>query len=108
MLAASSEHFNMVPAWEQTLDFAAKHGVKVMLEHGLLSPGTMQSPDQIAALDALIDRVKKHPALESYYVLDEPKATDFSLLQKMVQHLRERDPKHLAFITMLPDRKSVV
>lgn len=92
----------MVPAWEQTLGFAAKHKVKVMLEHGLLSPDSLHSPEKLKALNALIDRVKTNPALESYYIVDEPQIPAFAELGKLVAYLRKRDPDHLAFINLLP------
>lgn len=99
---ASRENFNMIPAWEQTLDYASKHGMKVMLEHGLLSPETVRSEVKLKELDGLIERIKGHPALEAYYIVDEPKANSFADLERMVAHLREKDPKHLAFVNVLP------
>lgn len=53
-------------------------------------------------LDVLIERVKGHPALEAYHILDEPGAAAFPALGRLVAYLKERDPKHLAYINLLP------
>jgi hypothetical protein len=68
----------------------------------LLAPGTLDNPEQRAKLDALIDRVRKHPALYSYFITDEPSAAAFPALGKLVAYLRERDPAHLAYINLFP------
>jgi hypothetical protein len=53
-------------------------------------------------LDALIQRVKAHPALEAYYLTDEPGAGAFAALGRLVAYLRERDPAHFAYINLFP------
>jgi len=53
-------------------------------------------------LDALIERVKRHPALEAYFLTDEPGAGAFAGLGKLVAYLRARDPAHLAYINLFP------
>jgi len=50
----------------------------------------------------LIDRVKKHPAFYSYYIIDEPSATTFKDLGKLTSYLRERDPAHMPYINLFP------
>ena len=50
----------------------------------------------------LIARVRHHPALYDYYITDEPSATNFAALGKLVAYLRERDPAHLAYINLFP------
>lgn len=92
----------MIPAWLETLDFAQKHNIKVMLEHGLLTPHIANDANKLQELAQLIDSVKQHPALESYYLFDEPKQSDLDSVGKMVQFIRERDPNHFCFVNMLP------
>jgi hypothetical protein len=53
-------------------------------------------------LDALVARLRRHPALYSYYLTDEPNATNFPALGRLVAYLRERDPAHLAYINLFP------
>ena len=53
-------------------------------------------------LDALIARVRNHPALYSYFIVDEPNVAAFPGLGKLVVYLRQRDPAHLAYINLFP------
>ena len=98
----AAEHFTLTWVPEQGLDVAARHGLRAMLHEGLLSPASLDDPDKRAQLDALIARVKGHPALFAYYILDEPNASAFPALGRLVAYLRERDPAHLAYINLFP------
>ena len=95
--------FNLV--WcgsEAELDVAHRHGLRGQLTSGLLSPASLDDPNRLGQLDALIARVSKHPALYSYHLIDEPSASRFPSLGKLVAHLRDRDPQHLAYINLFP------
>jgi len=94
--------FNLVWCGEKELDAAQRHGLRAQLQDGLLTPGTLDNPGQRAKLDALIARVRKHPALYSYFITDEPSAAAFPALGKLVAYLRKRDPAHLAYINLFP------
>jgi hypothetical protein len=94
--------FNLAWCSEATLDVARRHGLRGMLENGLLNPATLDNADQRRKLDELIDRVRIHPALYAYYITDEPSAAQFPALGRLVAHLRERDPAHLAYINLFP------
>lgn len=94
--------FNLLWCSEKELDLVARHGVRGILSDGLLVPASLEQPEARAKLDALIDRVKGHPALYSYYLTDEPNTKDFPGLGKLVSYLRQRDPAHLAFINLFP------
>ena len=94
--------WNLVWCGEQELDVAQRHGLRVQLQDGLLAPGTLDNPGQRAKLDALITRVRNHPALYSYFITDEPSAAAFPALGKLVAYLRERDSGHLAYINLFP------
>ena len=87
---------------EEGLDVAARHGLRAMLTNDLLKPATLEDDAKRAKLDVLIDRVKNHPALEAYFLTDEPGAGAFPGLGKLVAYLRERDPAHLAYINLYP------
>jgi hypothetical protein len=95
--------FNLV--WcntEKELDVAQRHHLRAQFQDGLLSPEVLDNPAQRAKLDALVARVRQHPALYSYFVRDEPSAADFPALGRLVAYLRQHDPAHLAFINLLP------
>ncbi|MBN1442182.1 MAG: hypothetical protein JXA90_05700, partial [Planctomycetes bacterium] len=98
----AAEHYNLTWVPVEGLDAAAKHGLRAMLTSSLLNPATLDDADRRAELDALIARVKRHPALEAYYIVDEPGAPAFPALGKLVAYLRERDPDRLAYINLFP------
>ncbi len=98
----AAEGFNLTWVPEEGLDVAARHGLRAMLQSDLLRPDVLDDAAKRAELDALIARVKKHPALEAYYITDEPGAGAFPGLGKLVAYLRERDPAHLAYINLYP------
>jgi hypothetical protein len=87
---------------EAELDVVQRHGLRAQFQHPLLSPKSLDDPATKAKLDALIDRVRKHPALYAYYVTDEPSAAAFASFGRLVAYLRERDPSHLAYINLFP------
>jgi hypothetical protein len=94
--------FNLVWCGEKELDVAQRHGLRGQLTDGLLSPAALEDSAQREKLDALIARVRSHPALYDYFITDEPSATNFPGLGKLVAYLRERDPAHLAYINLFP------
>ncbi|MCL5096767.1 MAG: hypothetical protein M1608_04410 [Candidatus Omnitrophica bacterium] len=94
--------WNLIWCHENELDTAQKYGLRAMLIDGLISPQSLDNPDKKAQLDALIERVKKHPALYAYFITDEPNASAFPALGKLVAYLRERDPAHLGYINLFP------
>jgi hypothetical protein len=94
--------WNLVWCGEHELDVAARWGLRAQLQDGLLAPASLENPAHREQLDALIQRVREHPALYSYFIADEPNATNFPALGKLVAYLREKDPAHLAYINLFP------
>ena len=94
--------FNWAWSHEPQLDLLAKHQLRALLNDDLLRPDSLNDPARRERLDALIERVKHHPALYAYHVVDEPAAGAFPALGKLVAYLRERDPAHLAYINLMP------
>ena len=87
---------------EDRLGVARRPGLRGMLRDGLLSPASLDDPRRREKLDALIERVRVHPALYCYYITDEPGAEEFPGLGKLVAYLRRRDPAHMAYINLFP------
>ena len=98
----AAEGFNLTWTPPEGLDVAARHNVRAMLQSPLLRPEVLDNPAKRAELDALIQRVKDHPALEAYFHTDEPGAGAFPGWGRLVAYLREKDPKHLAYINLFP------
>ena len=94
--------WNLVWCNESELDTARRHGLRALLTHPLLAPASLDEPQKRAQLDALIERVRIHPALYAYFLTDEPNAAQFAALGRLVAHLRTRDPAHLAYINLFP------
>ena len=97
-----AEGFNLTGTSEAGLDAVARHRLRAMLIDNLIKPEVLDDPAKRQQLDALIDRVKNHPALEAYFLDDEPGAKAFRGLGKLIAYLKERDPAHLAYINLFP------
>lgn len=82
------------------LDIFHRHGMRAMLELG--ANWDPNDPAQAKALDEKIARMRDHPALYAHYLKDEPGATAFAALGRLVAYLRERDPAHMAYINLFP------
>lgn len=102
LAAVADQGYNLTWVPADALDLAAKHHLRAMLTDGLLSPATLDDPARRAELDALIEKVKNHPAMEAYYITDEPGAGAFPGLGQLVAYLRQRDPAHMAYINLFP------
>lgn len=95
--------WNLVWCHEKELDVAHRHGLRAILYHPLLSDlNATGDPERLKQLDALIERVKDHPALDSYYIVDEPNAEKFPAIAKHIDHIRSKDPARLCYINLLP------
>ncbi|MEK7686002.1 MAG: hypothetical protein AAB466_11325 [Verrucomicrobiota bacterium] len=94
--------WNLVWCGEKDLDLVRRHGLRGQLQDPLLAPASLEDPAQREKLDALIARVRQHPALYAYFITDEPNATNFPALGKLTAYLRERDPARLAYINLFP------
>jgi hypothetical protein len=94
--------WNLVWCTEKELEVAGRHGLRAQLQDPLLNPASLDNPQQSTNLDALISRVKTNPVLYSYFITDEPNATNFPGLGKLVGYLRKKDPAHLAYINLFP------
>jgi len=94
--------FNLVWSKENELDIVHKYGMRAMIHDQLLTVQALETPENTDRLNAFIDRVKNHPAMYAYYITDEPNASQFPALGKLVEHIRKRDPAHLAYINLFP------
>ncbi|WP_337177563.1 hypothetical protein [Paludisphaera sp.] len=86
----------------EELDVAHRHGLRGLLSDPVIVPASLEDDGRREALAALIERVREHPAMYAYHLVDEPSAGAFPALGKLVAFLRERDPAHLAYINLLP------
>jgi hypothetical protein len=90
---------------EQThkmLDLCQQVGLKALVTDSRMPLAIGGSEKNKAAIDAVIKEYAGHPALFGYFITDEPGAPAFEGLREVVAYLREKDPKHPAFINLLP------
>jgi hypothetical protein len=86
------------------LEVARRNGLRAMyVDRSLLLPASLDDPALRQRLDALVDSVRNHPALYAYHLVDEPGASKFAGLARIVEYLRRRDPAHLAYIDLYPN-----
>lgn len=75
------------------LDMAEKAGIKVLLHFHPIIAGLPKS---------YVDAVKNHPALDSYYVWDEPDSiAQLEKLAPIVKNIQTWDPDHHAYVNAL-------
>ena len=77
--------------WANTtsqLDTAYAHGLRAMWT------GSLD--------DSVVNSIRNHPALYSYYLCDEPSTARFDELAATVSRLRGLDPDHMAYINLFP------
>ncbi|MBM4084896.1 MAG: hypothetical protein FJ272_08920 [Planctomycetes bacterium] len=98
--------WNLVWCKESELDVAHRHGLRAYLSDPLFSGAgalaTLDDPVKTERLEALIQRVKNHPALYAYHLKDEPSATTFPGWARLADFIRQRDPAHLAYVNLYP------
>lgn len=97
------ENFNLTWTNESGLRNAERNGIKaILLEQAVITLDALDNAQSKAKLDALIERVRNNPALEAYFVIDEPSVQQFPALGRLVAYLQEKDPAHLPYINLLP------
>ncbi len=84
------------------LDHCQAVGMKAIIMDPRMIYSIDGNPKNKQALDAIIKDYSDHPALLGYHIVDEPGAGAFKGLGDVVAYLKEKDPKHLAYINLLP------
>jgi hypothetical protein len=88
--------FSNADAIATALDAAGKAGVKLMIS----CPELKTEPEKTAT------RFKNHPALEGYYLGDEPGRPLFEELGELNKRLKSADDIHYSFVNLYPDINS--
>jgi len=88
--------FTNADAIASGLDAAGKAGIKLMIS----CPELKSEPEKTAK------RFKNHPALEGYYLADEPGKTQFQELADWAKRLKAFDDKHYSFVNLFPNINS--
>jgi len=88
--------FSNADAIALALDAAAKAGIKLMIS----CPELKADPEKTA------ERFKNHPALEGYYLGDEPGKPQFQDLTDWAKRIKTIDKKHYCFVNLFPNINS--
>lgn len=88
------------------LDTAKAAGLKAFLQDNRMPMAISGVDDAKSRLDAIVADYAKHPAFAGYFITDEPNASAFKGLGEVVAYLREKDPKHPAYINLFPNYAS--
>ena len=87
----------------RALDVAARHGLKMWVNDARVDQYNGLRPDWQAQLAAVVADLGAHPALDGYFIIDEPSRDQFADLGLVVTRLRELDPTRVPYINLLPD-----
>ncbi|MBM3475300.1 MAG: hypothetical protein FJX75_18720 [Armatimonadetes bacterium] len=93
--------FNSAVAWGTTVD-GAREGLQAAQDAGLKAILELSAflrdqynPD---GLSQLIDALKSHPALLTWYTVDEPSGKQLDWCRDALRLIRERDPNHPVYL----------
>lgn len=75
------------------LDICQENGVKLIT----------RSSTFLSNISSEVPRMKGHPALYGYHIMDEPETTDFPMLADAVKSIQAIDPKHPCYINVYPN-----
>ena len=87
----------------RALEVAARHGLRMWVRDHRINAESMKAPDGPARIDAAVAQYRALPALDGYFVDDEPTVSEFAGVAAVVSALRAADPHHLAYVNLLPD-----
>ena len=88
--------FSKADAIAAGLDAAQKAGVKLMIS----------CPELKSATEKTVKRFMSHPALEGYYLGDEPGKNQFEELKNWNKLIQSIDQKHYCFVNLYPNINS--
>lgn len=91
---------------KKVLDICEKLGLEAIVYDSRIWRAIAHPEKRRELLFETAEDYKSYPALHSYYVADEPNASDFSALSEIVAILHEVDPIHEAYINLFPNYAS--
>src|SRR5262245_10893095 len=87
----------------RALEVAARHGLKLWITDPRVDQYFDLHPEWAARLDDAVREYGSYPALDGYFLVDEPSADKFEQLALVVGRLREIDPQRVPYVNLLPD-----
>ena len=87
----------------RALDVAQRHGLRMWIRDRRFDTRALKRTNWEERLATAVADYHQHPAVDGYFVEDEPPSSRFEATAAIVNALRDRDPKHLAYVNLLPD-----
>ncbi len=88
---------------KKVLDICATLGLEATVHDWRIYQAIADPDKRRELLFGMVEDYKSHTALHSYYVTDEPNASDFGTLAEIKEILHEADPVHEAYINLFPN-----
>jgi len=85
------------------LDLCEQFGMKAIIEDSRMNLALEGKENWKIHLDGMVKDYQFHPALEGYYIFDEPDADMFEHLGGVNAYLQEIDPAHPGFMNLFPN-----
>ena len=107
-----------VPPNRNGVDMTRRHGMRCQLILSWFAGGDsyLRTPDEhgypkvsaemLAKVGNIIDQFKNEPTVTGYFIIDEPHASAYPNLGKVVSYIRSKDPERLSFINLNPGSPS--
>ncbi len=88
---------------KQVLSFCEELGLKAYLWDDRMYAAISGSDGWEARLDSMFAEYRDYPALDRYFIKDEPIAEHFPMLQRIADYITAHDPAHGFYINLLPN-----
>ena len=87
---------------KQVLKWCEELSVKANVQDPRMGIACAGEPGWEKAVDDIIEDYKAYPALNRFFIKDEPQDAYFPTLARVVKYLHEHDKKHSEYINLLP------
>ncbi len=88
---------------KKILEYCQKVGIKAFLQDPRMPIGIGPKGEGKAQIDAIVKDYANYPALAGYFITDEPGGGAYPAIAQTVAYLKEKDPKHIAYVNLYPN-----
>jgi hypothetical protein len=88
---------------KKILDYCKQVGIKAFLLDPRMPVGFGPKGEGKERIDEIVKDYQNHPAFAGYFLTDEPGGGAFPAIAQTVEYLKEKDPKHVAYVNLYPN-----
>ena len=88
---------------KRVLEWCEELGLKAYLWDDRMKDAINEAEDWQEALSQMISEYKDYPALDRYFIKDEPNNDAVPMLARIAKFIREHDQKHGFYVNLFPD-----